>query len=182
MDVKLRIIYYVLSSRSQGERAGRGQPQRGPLGCSFGPDDMRRPLWGNKGLATEGGLWEGLSPSATEGGPPLWDCQCWGLLEESSCPKNTHTHTLPSQDTKQMVTSYICLTQPHRNRTKCRTVLGSDRLATFYEFPDRCSEFNTDPQLCTPRGSSVFPLGCYIKTRYVIYKEIFVNGGWTGWR
>ncbi len=40
-----------------------------------------------------GGLWEGLSPSATEGGPPLWDCQRWGLLEESSCPKNTHTHT-----------------------------------------------------------------------------------------
>lgn len=127
-----------------------------------------------------GGLWEGLSPSATEGGPPLWDCQRWGLLEESSCPKNTHTHIrsqVPSQDTKQMVTSYICFTQPRRNRTKCRTGLGSDRLATFYEFPDRCSEFNTDPQLCTPRGSSVFPLGCYIKTRYVIYKEIFVNGG-----
>lgn len=30
VDVKWRIIYYVLSSRSQGERAGRGQPQRGP--------------------------------------------------------------------------------------------------------------------------------------------------------
>lgn len=44
-----------------------------------------------------GGLWEGLSPSATEGGPPLWDCQRWGLLVESSCPKNTHTYAPKSQ-------------------------------------------------------------------------------------
>ncbi len=155
MDVKWRIIYYVLSSRSQGERAGRGQPQRGPLGCSFGPDDMRRHYGVTRDWATEGGLWEGLSPSATEGGPPPLDCQCWGLLEESSCPKNTHTHTLPSQDTKQMVTSYICLTQPHRNRTKCRTVLGSDRLANLLWIPRQMLRVQYWPPALHPKR--VFP-------------------------
>lgn len=29
--------------------------------------------------------------------PPLWDCQRWGLLEESSCPKNTLTYSPKSQ-------------------------------------------------------------------------------------
>lgn len=71
---------------------------------------MRRPLWGNKGLATEGGLWEGLSPLATEGGPPLCDCQRWGLLEESSCPKNTHTHTLPSPKSRHQTDGYVLFT------------------------------------------------------------------------
>ncbi len=117
MDVKWRIIYYVFKQqKSRGAGSPRGVLRDVPLVLMtcvvhYGVTrDWRR----------RGGLWEGLSPSATEGGPPLWDCQRWGLLEESSCPK-THTHIrfqVPSQDTKQMVTSYICFTQPRRNRTK----------------------------------------------------------------
>lgn len=59
---------YLLCFKQQKSR-GAGRERAAPEG-SLGPDDMRRPLWGNKGLATEGGLWDGLSPSATEGGPP----------------------------------------------------------------------------------------------------------------
>lgn len=138
-----------------------------------------------------GGLWDGLSPSATEGGPPptpLWDCQRWGLLEESSCPKNTHTYSPKSQVKTPniwlrlisgLISASLNLIPLHVTITQ-NAKLVSD-LTDWQTIPRQMLWVQYWPPALHPRGSSVFPLGCYIKTRYVIYKEIFVNGGWTGW-
>lgn len=71
---------------------------------------------------------------------------------------NTHTYSLKSHVKTpnrwlRLISASLNLISLHvASNTKCRTGLGSDTLANFYEFPDRCTEFNTDPQLCTQEG------------------------------
>lgn len=71
---------------------------------------------------------------------PLWDCQRWGLLEESSCPKNTHTYSPKSQVKTPniwlrlisgLISASLNLIPLHVTNTKCQTGLRSDRLANY---------------------------------------------------